>query len=336
MRQRNDTEILDAVHAYMFGSEHPDLVGYRTQSLTRDLANMNRFMVNVRNLCDLGQIYDKDVLDVGCGLAWHSLAVSMVGNNRVTALDILPSMTEAAAECVQYLTAKGVDFKLTPKNGDICNIELPDASFDVIYSIEAIEHVHNIEAMFTSCARLLRPGGRLIIKNDCNLLNRRAAGELMGMWQKRESSWEWANYLRSIRPVEHADARPFELMRREIVTAANPSLPEPIVERIVSGTKGALKKDIERIARAGGEGLASLPDPGLDWCRNPVTGEFAERLFDPYSLESILKSAGFRASVFHAFRRWPLHTLNKIRFHPLNVLLFNVKQDFTIYAEKSA
>ena len=268
----SDAQIMDAVHSYMFGSEHPDVVGYRTQSFERDLANMRRFVSSIRELTQLGSFQGKHILDVGCGLGWHALAVSMVGHNSVIATDILQSMIDGATECVNSLHSKGVQFDVTPIRGDICNIDLPADSFDGIYSVEAVEHVHDLGLMFDNCARLLRRRGRMIIVNDCNVLNSKVRREYVAMWHQREHSWEWSKYLRSIRPVEHAEARPFELMRRDIVQGANPALDEASVRSLVYATAGMLKAEIEKIAVSFSNATQLPIRPELDWCRNPVTG----------------------------------------------------------------
>jgi hypothetical protein len=67
LRLYNDTEILDAVQVYMFSSDHADLVGYRTQSLERDLADKRVFVHSMRRVCHLGSMTNARVLDVGCG-----------------------------------------------------------------------------------------------------------------------------------------------------------------------------------------------------------------------------------------------------------------------------
>src|SRR5271166_4952899 len=198
-----DALVWDAIHSYMFGSEHPDVVGYRNQSLERDLANGPHFVSAIREICRLGNFYNKRILEVGCGLGWYALAISMIGDNSVLATDILQSMIDGATECMNGLRAKGVKFDVTPMQGDICNIDLPASSFDSIYSNEAVEHVHDLGLMFDNCARLIRRGGRMVIVNDCNVIDRKLRRETEEMWYKREHSWDWSNYLRSIRPVEH-------------------------------------------------------------------------------------------------------------------------------------
>lgn len=334
MRPYSDEEILQAVHTYMFGSNNPDLIGYRTQSLTRDLANKKIYMWTMRRLCRLGNLKGKKVLDVGCGFGWQALTVSMIGNNSVVANDILPSMIAGVKDCIASLRAKGVDFDVEPLLGDICELDLPEGSFDAIYTIEAVEHVHDLGRMFDSCARYLKPGGSLIIVNDSNVLDRSVKSDTEKMWRQRENSWEWASYLQSIRPIEHGDARPFSVMRREIIKAVRPSLDEAAVDAIVKATAGLLKDDIEKLTFNYQPGCQLPTIPTLDWCRNPLTGEFAERLLNPFEMAEMLRARNFSVKVLHGFRRMPLRFLNGIQFRPLNLLLFNVRPLFIVLGKK--
>lgn len=328
-----DVVILEAVHEYMFGSENPDFIGYRTQSLQRDLAHMHIFMWNMRRACALGRMENAKVLDIGCGFGWQALAVSMIGDNQVTALDILPPMIDGVNDCVASLKAKNkYEFSITPKLGDICNLDLPDHSFDAIYSMEAIEHVHDVGLMFDSCRRLLKPSSRIVLLNDCNILNKQTKDELEATFNERETSWDWANYLRSIRPIEHGNARPFQIMRKEIVEAANPNLAPDDVGDLVCCSAGMLKPDIEKLAKDYKPGDSLPRRRKVDWCRNPETAEFAERLFNPYELAEMLEERGMSAKVLHCFRRIPLRFLNNIQFRPVNDILFNRKPAFAIVA----
>jgi ubiquinone/menaquinone biosynthesis C-methylase UbiE len=334
MQPYSDHEILEAVNDYMFSSDNPDLVGYRTQSLDRDLANKQIFMWHMRQICALGNLRNKRVLDVGCGFGWQALAISMIGNNTVIANDILPSMIDGANDCVKKLREKGVRFDVTPLLGDICNLSLEPNSLDAIYSLEAVEHVHDIGQMFDSCARLLKKNGRLIVVNDCNVLSRSVKNDCQKMWLHREESWEWARYLKSIRPLEHGEARPFSVMRREIIENVRPELNESSVQAIAKATAGLLKADIEKIAVDYHDGYPLPEVPKLDWCRNPLTGEFAERLLDPFEMAEMLESRNFVVKVRHGFRKLPFRYLNSIQFKPINLLLFNLRPLFILVAVK--
>jgi 2-polyprenyl-3-methyl-5-hydroxy-6-metoxy-1,4-benzoquinol methylase len=335
MQIYSDDEIINLLEEYMQGSQNPDFKGYREQTYQRDFANKERFLWSLKHIAELGQYRNKCILDVGCGCGWQAFTMSLLDReNKIVAVDILPSMIEGTSECVASMRKKGVAFNLTPMCGDICNLELEPSSFDAIYSIEAIEHVRDMKQMLDRCFTLLKPNGTLILVNDSNMLNRRVRNEHISMWQERENSWKWSEYLRSIRPIEHRDARPFAVMREEIVRAANPNLEPRVVQKIVDATAGLLRSEIETIATnfKNGTHLPSRPD--YDWCRNPITGEYAERLFDPFALARCMQRAGFRAKVRHFFRKFPLNLANQIQFWPLNYLLFNLRSAFIVCGEK--
>jgi hypothetical protein len=156
------------------------------------------------------------------------------------------------------------------------------------------------------------PQGNLILVNDQNVLNRKGLAETIAMWNKREHSWEWCEYLRSIRPIEHGNAKPFAVMREEIVRVANPSLEPTAVAILVHATAGMRRPEIESLARQFQPGMPLPERPKLDWCRNPETGEYAERLFDPFALADKMRRIGFKTQVRHLFRRFPLNLANPI------------------------
>ncbi len=47
--------------------------------------------------------------------------------------------------------------------GSMLNIKYPDAYFDCVYSVEAIEHAINIENAVKEMVRILKPKGKIII-----------------------------------------------------------------------------------------------------------------------------------------------------------------------------
>jgi SAM-dependent methyltransferase len=333
----SDSEVISLCDQYMHGSDHPDQVGYREQVKGREFADKALFLERQKMLADLGEFHNKRLLDVGCGFGWHAFVFSLLGNNSVVGLDILPGMIEGMNESIETMKTKGVVFSLAGICGDICNVDLEPNSFDAIYSNEAIEHVHDMDLMMDRCRHLLTPGGKLLLINDQNIYDRKGAADTLEMYEKREHSWEWCAYLKSLRPIEHGNAKPFAVMRTEIVTAANPALTKDQIERIVYATPGMLRADIEKLAVSYKDGMPLPNRPRIDWCRNPDTGEYAERLFDPFALAAMLRKRNFkRVQVRHYFRRLPLNFFNGIQFPPLNKALFNVRPQFIIYGERSA
>lgn len=328
-----DSQILSLVEDYMHGSDHPDQVGYRNQVADREFANKKRFLNELKRLVRLGNFRGKRILDVGCGFGWQAFTMALMGN-RVVGLDILPSMIDGMSTSVETMRGRGLNFDLTPVCGDVCNPEFERASFDAIYSMEAIEHVHDLPAMFDRCFDLLKPGGQIFLMNDSNVLNTGTREETVAMWQEREHSWDWIAKLKAWRPVEHGNAKPFAVMREDIVRGANPDLDDNAVATIVSNTAGLTKPEIERLALAYAPGI-KFPEIGeFDRCRNPETGEYAERLLDPFKLATMLQEAGFKTSVRHCFHRFPLNYMNGIQFRPLNNLLFDLRGAFMVVGKK--
>ena len=51
----------------------------------------------------------------------------------------------------------------TVRSGELEQLDLPEASFDVVSSMEVVEHVPDVNALLRECRRLLRPGGALYL-----------------------------------------------------------------------------------------------------------------------------------------------------------------------------
>jgi cyclopropane fatty-acyl-phospholipid synthase-like methyltransferase len=77
-------------------------------------------------------------------------------------------MIDGMTQSLEAQRRRGINLAITPMLGDICTLDLEPASFDGIYSLEAIEHVHSLEQMFDKCVTLLRAGGRMVLVNDSN------------------------------------------------------------------------------------------------------------------------------------------------------------------------
>lgn len=336
MQFHSDEQIIGLVEAYMHGSDHPDQVGYRNQVATREFANKDLFLASLRRLAKVGEFRGKKrILDVGCGFGWQAFIFSLLDErNSVVGIDILPSMIEGMSESIAAMRAKGIKFDLTAICGDVCDPSLELGLFDAIYSNEAIEHVHDLQAMFDRCASLLKPGGKLLLMNDSNVLNSKTRDETVAMWRDRESSWEWIEKLKIWRPVEHGEAKPFAVMREDIVRHANPKLDDNAVAIVVDNTAGLLKSEIVTLSETYRPGMKFLEIGEYDRCRNPETGEYAERLLDPFKLADMLEKSKLKTQVRHWFRRFPLNLANGIQFRPLNNYLFELRGAFLVVGRK--
>lgn len=97
------------------------------------------------------------VLDAACGEGYGSALLARAGGD-VLGLDIGADAVAHASS--RYRTVPGLRFG----QADATALDaLADASFDLILSFETLEHVHDQERMLDGFARLLGPGGLLLV-----------------------------------------------------------------------------------------------------------------------------------------------------------------------------
>jgi SAM-dependent methyltransferase len=101
----------------------------------------------------------KRILDIGCGprgeLDWAEMAAERVG------LDPLAD---------RYLELRGEDAgrRMTYVNGVAERIPFPDASFDVVSSINSLDHVQDVARVAAEIKRVLRLGGTFLLVTELN------------------------------------------------------------------------------------------------------------------------------------------------------------------------
>ena len=99
-----------------------------------------------------------NLLDVGCGTGpMIELLTGVWPDRRYTGLDLTPKMIETAA--AKHLP--NAEFVV----GDSENLPFPAASFDVLICANSFHHYPHPEAFFAGAARVLTPGGRLILRD---------------------------------------------------------------------------------------------------------------------------------------------------------------------------
>ncbi|MDX6749177.1 methyltransferase domain-containing protein [Geminicoccaceae bacterium 1502E] len=104
----------------------------------------------------------QQALDLGCGtgVAARTLARRRHFAGRVLGIDLSPALVERArALAGAELPEERVQFEA----GDARALALPDASFDVIIAHTLLSHVADPLAVVREAARLVRPGGRIVL-----------------------------------------------------------------------------------------------------------------------------------------------------------------------------
>jgi tocopherol O-methyltransferase len=98
------------------------------------------------------------VLDIGSGLGGSACWLAKTFGCSVLGLTLSPVQVQAAAK---RASDEGVSHLASFREHDANRLNLPSGSFDRIWIIECSEHIHDKQAFFRDCARLLSPGGRL-------------------------------------------------------------------------------------------------------------------------------------------------------------------------------
>ena len=99
-----------------------------------------------------------ELLDCGCGPApMLTLLHEKYPEKHFTGIDLTPEMIEVA----KAKNLKGVELIV----GDCENLPFEDNTYDVVICCQSFHHYPNVQSFFNSVARVLRPGGRLILRD---------------------------------------------------------------------------------------------------------------------------------------------------------------------------
>jgi len=103
------------------------------------------------------------VLDIGCGIGGIDLLLAeSYGAASVLGIDVETTNIELAAERARW---RGLADRVAYRIVTPGPLPLESASFDVVFSKDAMIHIADKEALFAEVARVLRPGG-LFVASD--------------------------------------------------------------------------------------------------------------------------------------------------------------------------
>jgi SAM-dependent methyltransferase len=114
-------------------------------------------LANFRLVAGMCADWARSVIDLGCGsgtMLQELLAADRTGNKIITGIDYASSSVERCRK----LLPQGTFFRR-----DLCHTELPSLSFDLVLSIQTMEHLERPRDAFGEMWRLMKPGARLVI-----------------------------------------------------------------------------------------------------------------------------------------------------------------------------
>lgn len=133
------------------------------------------------------------VLDAGCGVGGSSLWLAQEREASVVGITPVASQVVLAS---RFAARRGLDSRVEFQQADYTAVPWADGSFDVVWSLESLCHADDKAAFYRETARLLRPGGRVVL----------------------------AEYLRTARPLNAPDER---LLQQWLAGWAIPDLDTP-------------------------------------------------------------------------------------------------------------
>jgi malonyl-CoA O-methyltransferase len=103
-----------------------------------------------------GDLAGLDVADFGCGTGRHAMQWAATGA-RVTAVDFSPAMLERArakpgAQAIAFIQHDLAD-----------RLPLPSAAFDRVFCCLVLDHIAELDKLFSELRRLCRPSGCVVI-----------------------------------------------------------------------------------------------------------------------------------------------------------------------------
>jgi ubiquinone/menaquinone biosynthesis C-methylase UbiE len=108
-------------------------------------------------------VEDKIVLDIACGSGYGTILLSEHGARKVIGLDI-DFNTILELQKQYHNNNNNIEFI----NGSTYSIPFSDEYFDILVSIETLEHLENPDTFLNEARRVLKKGGIIIISTPLN------------------------------------------------------------------------------------------------------------------------------------------------------------------------
>ena len=155
----------------MSGSQHANGGGHQdvveAEPFTRSLERMNRFQEPEARaiIADLGLPPGSRGLDVGCGIGLYTLwlAEAVGPDGHVIGIEPTAERVEEARGVVAGLLGPG---RLELRQGNGTALDMPAASLDWLWCGDVLHHIIETDAALAEFRRVVRPGGRIVIKES--------------------------------------------------------------------------------------------------------------------------------------------------------------------------
>jgi len=259
----------------------PDFVRY-FRHLLRDSIAIKRYFEEIDYLVQRGGLRGH-VLDLAAGFGVTAVSLRMLGVDAATCVDISETKVMTGRKLVQLLQVDRCRFLLA----DGRQLSFANESFDGVLIKDAVSHFNDPLRIWAEVARVLKPGGRLVVFDDRNARNPHVAAATRKIWEMSETGS--AKELQSLGLNSS-----FRRMRHEYIARRFPHLEERAIDAIADTTRGCTFEMLDRAVPSMLEGRTLELAP-IAPCVNPESGIVQERLVDPLGLMRDLTKVGYRA-----------------------------------------
>ncbi len=125
----------------------------------------------------------KHILEVGCGAGYGLAMLGKHDPDRYWGIDLAAEPVEFAARYYPILAPRLIV-------GDSLHLPFPDDQFDLVASLEVIEHVPSAEAFLQEIKRVMRPGATCMISTPNRLIASQGHQQPYNPYHTREYSYE--------------------------------------------------------------------------------------------------------------------------------------------------
>jgi len=257
---------------------------------------LRRYLRHVQSLFALAKepIAGRDILDCGADFGLPATFLAFMGAKTAHSLEPEQSQVDTFEALRTVFPA---DLPVFVRQGDAAAMPYKENSFDVILSMDAISHCRDITGFLKETHRVLRPGGVLIVADVHNGANPWQAKRLKRKWVMLENGREGGSF-----HGRHAD-KSFLQYRREIISEAFPFLNQDVVDDLARGTSGLSRGEILAVVHYFVE-TGAKPQHFYQYgtCPlDPVTNQYATRLFHPLKLRDEMAYFEFDAQAYAYF-----------------------------------
>src|SRR2546428_342184 len=177
------------------GQVHAARRGRGQGALMSSLERMNLFQEPEARviIADLALPEGSRGLDVGCGVGLYALWLAEAIGPRGRVVGIEPS-TERV-EAARALVGHGpLASRLEFREGDATKLDAPDATFDWVWCGDVLHHVQETGRALGEFARVVRPGGRIVVKESQLLHGVFLPGHPALERRLRQAEMEWSRH----------------------------------------------------------------------------------------------------------------------------------------------